>query len=131
MKTVKIMILSLLLATQTFAWGKSERSALLGFAAGAVLTHLIVNSNDTNYKQNKNHWNSEVSSYYEPIRREPVHVQKVYQDVHINQYTVYEDTRDYENRHHGKRVHHHKHAHHNYTHHRHEYARYDYFRDDF
>ena len=44
MKTIKIMIISLLLvATQAFAWGKGEQKALIEFTAGVVLTHLASN----------------------------------------------------------------------------------------
>jgi len=51
MKTIKILIISLLLVTsQAFAWGKSEQQALLGFTAGVILTHLVSNYDNNSYR---------------------------------------------------------------------------------
>jgi hypothetical protein len=86
MKTIKILIISLLLvATQAFAWGKSERSALLGFTAGAVLTHLVSNYDNNSYRSHS-------------VKR--VYVQEPREVVYVNSYERHEEFREY------KRVHH-------------------------
>ena len=43
MKTLQIMILSLLIATSSYAFGDRERNFLYGLGAGAILAHVIDN----------------------------------------------------------------------------------------
>ena len=89
MKTIKIMFISLLLvATQAFAWGKSERSALLGFTAGAVLTHLVSNHANNSYRSHS-------------IKR--VYVQEPREIVYVDRYERHEEIRHYKRRHHQHR----------------------------
>ena len=45
MKTIKILIASLLLVSQSYAFGKSERNLLLGIGVGAVVA-TVLHSND-------------------------------------------------------------------------------------
>ena len=86
MKTIKIMIISLLLvATQAFAWGKGERSALLGFTAGAVLTHLV-----SNYGNNS----------YESHSTKTVYIQEPREMVYVDRYQEHREFRHYQRRHH-------------------------------
>jgi len=86
MKTIKIMIISLLLvATQAFAWGKGERSALLGFTAGAVLTHLVSNYNNNSYESHAT---------------KTVYMQEPREIVYVNRYQRHEELKYYKRRHH-------------------------------
>lgn len=93
MKTIQIMILSLLIATQSFAWGQAEQKALLGFTAGVALTHFI-----STYDKNTHY----TQKYYEPQResyeyidaRNDTYVQERYTEVrrprhHHRNRTVY------------------------------------------
>ena len=89
MKTIKIMIISLLLvATQAFAWGKGERSALLGFTAGAVLTHFVSNYDNNSYQNHSN---------------KRVYVQEPREVVYVNRYERHEEFRE-----HCRRPHHYR-----------------------
>ncbi|MFK5937034.1 MAG: hypothetical protein QM497_01445 [Sulfurimonas sp.] len=89
MKTIKILIISLLLVvTQAFAWGKSEQKALLGFTAGVVLTHLVSNYDNNSYK-----------SY----STKTVYVQEPRETVYIDRYQRHEEFRHNKKRYHHNR----------------------------
>ncbi len=61
MKTIQIMLLSLLITTQSFAWGQAEQKALLGFTAGVALTHFI-----SNYDNSTHHAQTHTQTFYTP-----------------------------------------------------------------
>jgi len=85
MKTIQIMILSLLIATQSFAWGQAEQKALLGFTVGVALTHFI-----STYDKNSHVTQTHEQRYYEPQResyeyidaRNDTYVEERYTEVH-------------------------------------------------
>lgn len=55
MKIVKTLALvSLLAATQSFAFSKTERNILLGLGAGAIIVHVLESQNDHLYKSHNN-----------------------------------------------------------------------------
>ena len=86
MKTIKILIISLLLVTsQAFAWGKSEQKALLGFTAGVVLTHLVSNYDNNSYRSHAT---------------KTVYVQEPQRVVYVDRYQHYEHPRWQRHRHH-------------------------------
>ena len=66
MKKIQIIILSLLVASSAFAWGENERSALLGFGAGVIVSQLV-NNHDRNY-------NTRVSYEDRIVHKRPVKV---------------------------------------------------------
>ena len=86
MKTIKILIISLLLViTQAFAWGKGEQKALLGFTAGVVLTHFISNYDN---------------SSYESVPSKTVYVQEPKEIVYVDSYESHHEFREYKRRYH-------------------------------
>lgn len=95
MKTIKIMILSLLVASQAFAWSKSETNALLGFGAGIIVSQIIDNHN-----RHDNNYNTHTVYKTKVIHQRPHKIHK--EKRHYNE-------RKYTKRHHGK--HYSKHAH--------------------
>ena len=109
MKPLQIILLSLLLSTQSFAWGQAEQKALLGFTAGVVLTHFISNYDDNTYRTQTN-----VQRVYtpEPLREEYIDARNRDQTVVVNNYY---NNRTYYNkypRHEHRHMHHrHRHSH--------------------
>lgn len=61
MKTIKILIASLLLASQSYALSKSDRNLLIGLTAGTIITALYTKSHNIHvkkYQQKKHHKHS-------------------------------------------------------------------------
>ena len=75
MKTIKILIASLLLVSQSYAFGKSERNLLLGLGVGAVVA-TVLHSNDvriTNIPHTKRVYvdtHHERKAYQKQLRKE-------------------------------------------------------------
>ena len=75
MKTIKILIASLLLVSQSYAFGKGERNLLLGIGVGAVVA-TVLHSNDvriTNIPHTKRVYvdtHHERKAYQKQLRKE-------------------------------------------------------------
>ncbi|MBC8236655.1 MAG: hypothetical protein H8E76_00340 [Helicobacteraceae bacterium] len=107
MKTIKILIASLLLVSQSYAFGKSERNLLLGLGVGAVVA-TVLHSN-----------NVHVSNI--------PHTKRVYVDTHHERKAYKKHIRKEERRHVRQERHynsHHK-SHHRYSKHDRHHNRYD------
>ncbi|MFT5662555.1 MAG: hypothetical protein ACI9TV_003212 [Sulfurimonas sp.] len=100
MKKIQIILLSLLVASSAFAWGKNERNALLGFGAGVIVSQLV-NNHDNNY-------NTRVSYEQRIVHTRPRHVQKEARHVDERRY----NEPRYDNRRYSERKHHKAHQHH-------------------
>ena len=74
MKTIQIILFSLLLSTQSFAWGQAEQKALLGFTAGVVLTHFISQEHSTPQRVQ-----IQEQRYYEPEEEEVEYIDRRYE----------------------------------------------------
>jgi len=101
MKTIQIIILSLLIATQSFAWGQAEQKALLGFTAGVALTHFISNyDNSRTYepKEETQYIDARYERYSEVHHRRPHRKNRT---VYVNNYynTTYYNERPREQKH--------------------------------
>jgi hypothetical protein len=75
-------------ASQAFAWGRSEQKALLGFTAGVVLTHFISNYDNNSYRS------------HSPKR---VYVQEPREVVYVDRYERHEEFRHCKRREHHNR----------------------------
>ena len=94
MKTIQIILFSLLLSTQSFAWGQAEQKALLGFTAGVVLTHFISQEYSNPHKAQ-----AQKQRYHEPEEKEVEYIDRSYEsysEVH------------YQRPHHRRREHNHR-----------------------
>jgi len=70
MKTLKILLVSLLIASSAFAFGQNERNALLGFGAGILAAHLI-HQNSSNYDSHVSYQTKIVEPVRHVVHREP------------------------------------------------------------